>query len=119
MYPPPSPDIIAQLVGCEVELISFGRYTVNVYFGNKIRLDITCPFRFGAEESMEASEIRELPLAGSDMPRVLGSSVHQSSCETDGTLHLRFTNGDALIAYANNPGYEAYTLEIDGKVYVV
>ena len=119
MYPPPSPDIIQQLIGCKVEQLSFGKYTVNICFGSKDRLDITCPFRFDAEEAIEASPLRELPLTESNMLRVLGSSVHQSSCEADGTLHLRFTNGDTLIAYANNPGYEAYTLEINGRTYVV
>jgi len=50
---------------------------------------------------------------------VLGCKVIEINCDTDGTLDLEFSNGDALIVYANDPAYEAYTLQIDGKEYVV
>ena len=53
------------------------------------------------------------------MIRLVGSSVVHTECESDGTLLLQFLNGDILIAYANNPGYEAYSLLLDGKEYIV
>lgn len=51
--------------------------------------------------------------------RVLGCTISEIKCDTDGTLELGFSNGDVLIVYANDPAYEAYTLLIDGKEYVV
>lgn len=119
MYDPPSPRIIAQLIGHVVELISFGQYVVHVSFDNADRLTITCPFRFATAAVVALSPVHEAPLKQSNLVRVVGSSVTYAKCESDGTLHLKFKNGDTLIAYANNPGYEAYSLTIGGEEYVV
>jgi len=119
MYPPPTPDIITQLVGCVVELISFGKYVVHVSFENGDNLSVTCPFRFDTRETVTESPVHECPLSNSNMLRAIGSSINQAECDSDGTLRLRFTNGNSLIAYANDPGYEAYTLSLSGKEYVV
>jgi hypothetical protein len=51
--------------------------------------------------------------------RIVGCTVSHVGCEPDGTLTLTFTNGDALVIYANDPQYEAYTLLVDGSEYVV
>ena len=51
--------------------------------------------------------------------RILGQSVKSVECEVDGALDLGFSNDDRLIIYANNPMYEAYTLLIEGREYIV
>ena len=119
MYPPPTPKIIEQLINNEVDQISFCKYVVHVLFENGDRLSVACPFRFDTGEAITESPVHEFPLLNSSMVRVMGSSIIQAECDSDGTLRLRFTNGDSLIAYANDPGYEAYTLLLDGKEYVV
>jgi hypothetical protein len=50
---------------------------------------------------------------------ILNCSIAEVVCDPDGTLRLRFTNGYRLVAYANDPAYEAYTLLLGGKEYVV
>lgn len=119
MYTPPSPRIISQLIDHTVEMISFGQYVVHISFSNGDRLSLTCPFRFDAEGVVARSSIHEAPINESNMLRVVGSSIIDARCERDGTLRLKFKTGDILIAYANNPGYEAYSLKIRGEEYVI
>ena len=119
MYPPPSPAIIEKLIWPIVELISFGKYVIHISLENRDQVSVACPFRFDTEEAVMESFLYEFPLSNSNLPRVIGTSVDQAKCDSDGTLRLRFTNGDRLIAYANDPQYEAYTLSIAGKEYVV
>ncbi len=117
MYPPPNPDIVKQLVSSVVDLISFGKYVFHISFENGDKLSVACPFRF--DVGVTESPVYELPLSESNTLRLLGSSVSHAECDADGTLRVRFTNGDSLIAYANDPQYEAYTLTLSGKEYVV
>lgn len=119
MYAPPPPEIIAKLVGQIVEMISFGSYVFHLSFENRDRLSVTCPFRFDTGEAIAESPIFVTPLSESNMIRLVGSSVVHAECESDGTLLLQFSNDDVLIAYANDPGYEAYSLSLDGKEYIV
>jgi hypothetical protein len=119
MYPPPAEDTIALLVSSVVDLISFGRYVMHISFENGDRLSVACPFRFDTAEAVAQSEICDFPLTASRILRIIGSSVARAECESDGTLHLRFGGGDILIAYANDPQYEAYTLVLGGQEYVV
>ena len=118
MYPPPE-DIITQLIGHTIELVSFGKYVVHLSFGNGDMLSVACPFRFYSGETVMDSPVHEFPLTNSSLVRTVGSSINHAECDSDGSLRLRFTNGDVLIAYANDPSYEAYTLFLGGKEYVV
>jgi hypothetical protein len=117
MYPPPPPDIIARLVGQSVESITYGTYVMHVGFDMGDKVSIACPFRFcqvGAE-----SRLFEFPLVDTNMLQAIGMKVDIASCDTDGTLRLTFAGGWFLIAYANDPAYEAYTILLGGKEYVV
>ena len=51
--------------------------------------------------------------------RVVGTSIADVANEQDGTLSMIFATGDQLVAYANDPAYEAYTLLVNGKEYLV
>jgi len=51
--------------------------------------------------------------------RVVGTLITDVANEPDGTLSMIFSTGDQLVAYANDPAYEAYTLLINGKEYLV
>lgn len=103
----------------DVDSICFYRYEGYLTFENRNRLSFSAPFRFAERQILSDAPVFEFPLAESKLVRVLGCQVSQVKCDTDGTLELRFSNGDVLIIYANDPAYEAYTLLIDGKEYVV
>jgi len=119
VYPPPPRDVVSKLVGKTVELISFGQYVLHLSLDSGDTFSIACPFRFDSSDHLQESSIQEFPLQASNIPRVLGAVVQAADAEADGTLRLDFANGDTLIAYANETGYEAYTLSVDGKEHVV
>ncbi len=119
MYPPPPPDVIAKLVGRSIELISIGKYVAHLTFDNEDRISIACPFRFERSDSITDAPIQEFPLNSSTILRVIGTNIEHAECQSDGTLEIRFDNGDGLIVYANDPSYEAYTLLINRIEYVV
>jgi hypothetical protein len=119
MYPPPSSTVIEQLERHAVLSVSFGKYTIHLQFENGNRLSFSAQFRFGHSTKLAESTVNEFPLEQTDLIRALGSTVDNVISEDDGTLNLFFSNGDALVIYANDPMYEAYTLLVDGKEYVV
>ena len=119
MYPPPSKEIIEQLVDNTLVLVSHGQYVVHLAFENGNRLSVSAPFRYGAAQDLPNVPICEFPLPESRIVHSLGCSVRRVGCDIDGTLEIHFTNADVLVVYANNPAYEAYTLLVDGKEYVV
>ncbi len=80
-------------------------------------MSLSAPFVFGPKDDLTNLRAHDFPLAESNLIRILGRSVAESACEEDGTLHLSFSSGDALVVFANDPRYEAYTLRIDGSEY--
>ncbi|MGC4005785.1 MAG: DUF6188 family protein [Pirellulales bacterium] len=118
MSPAPQNATLQKLRNVTLESLCFGRYTVQFGFDRNYSLRIEASFRFGSHESIANSPIFDFPLQETQLVRLLGQSVVQVFCEEDATLHLRFSNNDELIVYANDEQYEAYTFDIDGP-YVV
>jgi|GEM_PF-4676616 len=119
MYPPPSESIVQKLKTQVLDVVSFCRYIIHLNFESGIQLSIEGPFRFAKKQSYPDVPVCEFPIVESNLTRILGQSVVKVNCDTDGTLELEFANEDVLVIYANDPMYEAYTLIIDGKNYVV
>ncbi len=119
MNPPPPIEIFHSIERSDVDAVSFYRYEAHLTFENGNRLSFSAPFRFTEGEILSDTPILEFPLSESKLVRLLGCHVSEVKCDTDGTLGLRFSNGDLLIVYANNPAYEAYTLRVDGNEYFV
>jgi len=118
MHSPPPEDVIAKLVGATVELVSFAQYVLHLSFEDGSRLSVVGPYRFDTADRLPERPMPESPTRGSSLARVLGASVLAAAAEADGTLQLDFSNGDRLRVYAIEPGYEAYTLCVEGKEYV-
>ncbi len=116
---PPSLEIIKGIEHSDVDSVIFHRYVAHLNFENENRLSFSAPFRFSNSQLLPDSPVFDFPLSESKLVRVLGCQVSEVKCDTDGTLVLWFSNGDVLIVYANDPAYEAYTLQIDGKEYFV
>lgn len=119
MYSPPASEVVVQLVGSTVESVSFGQYVLHISFDCGDRISIACPFRFDSSDAVQTSPVQEFPLQSSVVPRILGVSVVATAMKRDGTLSIDFSNGDRMIAYDAEPGYEAYTLLLSGREYVV
>lgn len=119
MYPPPAPTELEKLSDGLVETVCFGQYVIHLSFDNGNRLSFSAPFRSGPIAALSESDVIEFPVSKSNLMQLIGNRVTKIECETDGTLHLQFSNDFGLIVYANDPMYEAYTLLISGKEYVV
>ena len=119
MNAPPPIEVLHGIENTDVDAVSFYRYEAHLTFENRNRLSFSAPFRFSGEEFLFETPVCRFPLTESSLVRVLGFQVRDLKCDTDGTLDLRFSNGDALIVYANDPAYEAYTLLVDEKEYCV
>ena len=119
MHAPPSTEVVQRLVGAALELVGFGKFTVHLSFENGNRISFGAPFRFARANELSKASVIEFPLTDSNLVRALGSTVSDTACDDDGTLTLTFANADTLVIYANDPMYEAYTLFVDGRKYVV
>jgi hypothetical protein len=119
MHPPPAITVFDGIKGSDVDAISFCRYSAHLTFENRNRLSFSAPFRFNDAQHISDAPIIEFPLSESKLVRVLGSQVSEVKCDLAGTLELRFSNCDVLIVYANDPAYEAYTVSIGEKEYIV
>jgi hypothetical protein len=51
--------------------------------------------------------------------RVVGITIENSICDQEGNFEMVFSNGDSLIVYGNDQNYEAYTMLVKGKEYIV
>ena len=119
MYPPPNRDVLEKLKGSPVRDVSFGRYVIHLTFENEDRLSFVAPFRFSKTNLIQIASVIELPVCETELVRIIGKTVTDVGCDADGTLELIFDNEDQLIVYANDPMYEAYTLFIGMREYVV
>ena len=119
MYPPPPEEVIQELANRVLELVSHGEYVIHMRFENGTKLSFSAPFRFAEGKDLSGAPVFEFPLSESRLVRTLGCQVRKVKCEADGTLELHFSNGDILVVYANDPAYEAYTLTVGEKEYIV
>ena len=119
MYPPPPKETIDQLHGNVVRLVSFGKYVVHIGFENGDRLSIGSHIHTSKSNYSTKMSPCEFPLSHSRLMRLLAFDVDSVNCKPDGTLVLIFSNVDLLVVFAHDSAYEAYTLTIGGKEFVV
>ena len=119
MNSPPQLETLNKIKDSPIWTISFGLYVSHITFENGNIISFTAPFRFADDKNIYDAAVFEFPLQGTNLVRLLGKAVSEVLCDPDGTLDLEFDNTDRLIIYANDPMYEAYTLTIDGREYVV
>jgi hypothetical protein len=119
MYPPPSTEIVRRFVGDTLELVAYGQYVTHLSFASGNKVSFAAPHRYGETSKVAALPICEFPLVDSQIISSLGSMIDEVRCDDDGSLELQFSSGNVLIVYANDPAYEAYTLLVDGKEYLV
>jgi len=74
---------------------------------------------YAKADAIVTAPVVSFPLCESTLVRCLGCQIKRVEADKEGTLELHFSNEDVLIIYANDPQYEAYTLVIGGKEYVV
>jgi hypothetical protein len=119
MYSPPSQKVFDLLAGQTILAISFGKYVFHLTMDSGDRISVSCPFRFAKKNVVNETAIQLFPLNSSDLLRVVGITIENSICDQEGNFEMVFSNGDSLIVYGNDQNYEAYTMLVKGKEYIV
>src|SRR5260370_17586456 len=91
----------------ELELLCFGPYGVMLHFEGGIQIQIEGSFTHVTTATPEASHF---PLSESQLMRLLLQRVTQVAVKRNGTLTLRFGNGDTLVIDGNVGPYESYNV---------
>ena len=103
----------------ELELLSFGPYTVTLYFGDGAHIQIEGPFEHMVAEQGTEPVTSTFPLSNSRLMRLLMERVTKVSAKHDGTLTLSFGNGDRLVIQGNIGPYESYNVTRPGHPLLV
>jgi Family of unknown function (DUF6188) len=119
MYDLPKGTTFEFLRDRELELLCFGPYTVTLHFGGGIQLQIEGSFTHITMQHGVAPEASHFPLSESQLMRLLLQRVTQVAAKQNGTLTLRFGNGDTLVIDGNIGPYESYNVNHPDGLLVV
>lgn len=113
MYKPPSTADLALLDKKQLIMCCFAEYSVYLHFGNGIIVTIEGEFEHCIAD--KRSQQYSFPIKNSKLMRLIGQWVELLDVQTDGTLHLQFSNSDTLIIRGANGPYEAYQIQYAGS----
>lgn len=109
----------SRLVGCTLELVSFSENTVHLSFSDEFSITIVGCYQHLTHGDSRDTERTCLPIRESRLMELLGESIETAHASPEGTLSLRFTNGQSLACFDDTPRYEAYRLKIGEEEIIV
>ena len=119
MYSLPSNFDSSYLAGKQVESVCFLEFQVNIYFSEKVTLQIEGRFEF-VDASGAADVSTEFPLVSSRLPSVVGDSVREFGFDrSSGNIWLLFSKGARLSVDGGSARYESYRLSWDNESIVI
>jgi hypothetical protein len=118
MYGLPKNFDLTTLKGRHLELICFAAYSVYLHFENHLLITVVGAFRHIMAGEVVGDPGR-FPLSESRLMRLLTHEVKEIQGQTDGTLHLTFSNGDTLVIFGDNGPYESYHIKHGDKEFTV
>ncbi|OQW61006.1 MAG: hypothetical protein BVN28_08200 [Nitrospira sp. ST-bin4] len=108
-------------VGKELIQVAVGPADVQFHFHERVSLSVQSRIEHiseGVETEWDGDENK--PLAAASLLGLISSSVTSVQGDSDGTLSLRFTNGDLLKVFDDSEHYESYQINPgDGKNIIV
>ena len=119
MYGLPAGFDPSRLVGCTLEQVSFSANTVHLSFNNDVSITIESCFAHSTHGDVVDAERTRVPVRESRLMQLLAASVESVHGSVEGTLSLKFTNGQALACYDDTPQYEAYRLKLGEEEIIV
>ena len=119
MYGLPSGFDASRFVGRSLEQISFSANTIHLSFDEAVCITIESSFAHSTREHVSHAERMSVPVSESRLMQLLGESIEFAEGAADGTLILRFTNGQALACFDDTPMYEAYRIRFGDEEIVV
>jgi Family of unknown function (DUF6188) len=100
----------------ELLQICVGRREVILNFASALTLTVQSRF---ACSGVNQPNPTELPLSASGLLPLIGAHVVAAEGTSDGTLKLKFSNGDDLVVYDDDPNYESYVITRNGETIVI
>ncbi|HEY7533984.1 MAG TPA: DUF6188 family protein, partial [Nitrospiraceae bacterium] len=98
------------LIGRTLEQVCFNLNQIALHFDNDVSIVVESGYSFQDSQSPASSQVLEVPITQSELMRLLSRSIAQVSGATDGTLTLRFDNGNTLTIYDTSKEYESYQI---------
>ena len=117
MYRLPKDFDASFFVGRRIELICFGENTVSFHFNDDLLVTVESAFAYVDRDGAE--QLSEIPAVGTNVLKLLGKSVRQSTGSDDGTLNLAFENGDTLKILDTSDQYESYKIGLGDDTIIV
>ena len=109
----------SRLVGCTLEQVSFSENTVHLSFSRDVSITIEGCYSHSMRGNPRDAERTCLPVRESRLMQLLGESIETAHASPEGTLSLRFTNGQSLACFDDTPQYEAYRLKLGEEEIIV
>lgn len=107
------------LLGKTLELVCFSANQVCLHFNDNVLIVIEEAFSYRQINNGDKAEVvQEVPVKDSNLMQLLEQTVSDVLTNTDGTLTLRFGNGDVVRCFAAATNYECYHIW-NGDVHVV
>lgn len=119
MYRLPSDFDPARLVGCALEQVSFSQNTVHLAFSGNVSITIESCFQHSTRGAPGNAERTSLPVRESRLMLLLGQLIESAHVSEDGTLTLKFADGQTLSCFDDTPQYEAYKIKFGDEEIVV
>jgi hypothetical protein len=96
------------LKGKELFQICIGQYQLQYHFDGDVSISTESEFIFYNKSIRH--DLKSSPEAASIITALLGKSIVDFEIDAEGTLQIRFSNGDGLALFDDNRGYECYQI---------
>lgn len=107
------------LIGRNLEQICINETQVYFHFNDKLFITVEGAFVYQSAEPDANEVFVKVPGFNVKVMELLGSSVIQASCTTEGTLNLVFPGGQTLKILDISDSYESYMIDHDGVSIIV
>lgn len=118
MHGLPSAFNVAPLIGRMLEQVSFTINTVHLAFDRSTSITIESCYAHAFDQGAGLVDRIQVPPKQSTLMQLIGQSITAVETQVDGTLTLKFSNGQSLSCF-DDSSYEAYRLKIDNLEIVV
>jgi hypothetical protein len=110
-----------RLVGCSLTQICFGKFQMQLHFDRNVTISVesTLLYRDPAAQQAKKIGIPDLPRVQCEVLNLLHRKIMKAFGDPGGTLTMDFGDGYVLQCLDDQPGYEAYQLNIGNETIIV
>lgn len=106
------------LVGRTLELVCFAAYSIYLHLSEGVLITVMSAFSLSRPGEI-AAEAVSVPVAQSDLMRLLEQKVSRAWKEGASTLAMTFESSETLRIFDPSPQYESYSIKIGDQEIIV